>query len=87
MPNGEFITLEDVKGKGEENVIETLAIRSMAKAVYTTHNIGHYGLGFSHYSHFTSPIRRYPDLIIHRLISDFILGVKSGQICLIQDYL
>lgn len=57
-----------ISGKGEENMIETIAIRTMAKAAYSTHNIGHYGLAFSHYSHFTSPIRRYPDLITHRIL-------------------
>ena len=55
--------LEDVKGKKEQNLVDTLAIRSMSKAVYTTENIGHYGLAFDYYTHFTSPIRRYPDVI------------------------
>ncbi|MDR1876451.1 MAG: ribonuclease R [Flavobacteriaceae bacterium] len=64
--------LHDVKGKGEENMIETLAIRTMSKAKYSTENIGHYGLAFDYYSHFTSPIRRYPDVIAHRLIQDFL---------------
>ncbi len=59
--------LKEVKGKGEENFLSTVAIRSMAKAVYTTSNIGHYGLGFDFYTHFTSPIRRYPDMMVHRL--------------------
>ena len=63
-----------VKGKPEANVVETLAIRTMAKAVYTTKNIGHYGLGFSHYSHFTSPIRRYPDVMTHRLLWYYLTG-------------
>jgi len=60
--------LNDVNGKAESNMIETLAIRSMSKAVYTTQNIGHYGLAFDYYSHFTSPIRRYPDVMTHRLL-------------------
>jgi len=69
--------LSEVKGKGEENMIETLAMRSMSKAVYSTNPIGHYGLGFDYYSHFTSPIRRYPDLIAHRLLQHYIDGGKS----------
>ena len=60
--------LENVKGKTEQQMVETLTVRSMAKAIYTVNNIGHYGLAFDYYSHFTSPIRRYPDLIVHRLI-------------------
>ena len=64
--------LEDVHGKGESNMIETLAIRTMSKAEYTTKNIGHYGLAFEHYSHFTSPIRRYPDVMAHRLLQNYL---------------
>ena len=66
--------LEKVKGEPEQQMVETLTIRSMAKAIYTTSNIGHYGLAFDYYSHFTSPIRRYPDLIVHRLLDKYITG-------------
>lgn len=62
--------LEDVHGKPEQHVLEQLGIRTMAKAIYTTENIGHYGLGFEHYCHFTSPIRRYPDVLVHRILED-----------------
>jgi ribonuclease R len=66
--------LEDVKGKPEAGTIEILTIRSMPKAVYTTKNIGHYGLGFDYYTHFTSPIRRYPDMLVHRLLEAYLEG-------------
>lgn len=69
--------LTEVKGKHEENVISTLAVRAMAKAVYSTRNIGHYGLSFDFYSHFTSPIRRYPDLMVHRLLERYLDGGRS----------
>ena len=66
--------LSDVSGKAESNMIETLTIRTMSKAVYTTQNIGHYGLAFNYYSHFTSPIRRYPDVMTHRLLQYYLDG-------------
>jgi ribonuclease R len=66
--------LADVKGKPEQHVLEQLGIRTMAKAVYTSENIGHYGLGFEHYAHFTSPIRRYPDVMVHRVLEQVLNG-------------
>jgi hypothetical protein len=66
--------LAKIKGKKEENMLGTLALRSMAKADYSTDNIGHYGLGFKYYSHFTSPIRRYPDMMAHRLLQYYLEG-------------
>jgi ribonuclease R len=64
--------LKDVQGRPEQHVLEQLGIRTMAKAVYTTENIGHYGLGFEHYCHFTSPIRRYPDVLVHRILHEIL---------------
>jgi ribonuclease R len=66
--------LVDVQGKPEQHVLEQLGIRTMAKAIYTTENIGHYGLGFEHYCHFTSPIRRYPDVLVHRILQECLDG-------------
>lgn len=71
--------LQDVKDTPEENLISTLAIRSMAKATYSTHNIGHYGLAFDYYTHFTSPIRRYPDMMVHRLLQQYLDNGKSAN--------
>ena len=71
--------MQDVNGKKEQNLIDTLAIRTMSKAKYSTENIGHYGLAFDYYSHFTSPIRRYPDVMVHRLLQFYLDGGKSAS--------
>ena len=71
--------LGSIQGKAEANAITTLAVRSMAKAVYTTDNIGHYGLSFPYYTHFTSPIRRYPDMMVHRLLAAYLAGEKRAD--------
>jgi ribonuclease R len=77
--------LKEVKGKGEENFLSTLAIRSMAKAVYSTTNIGHYGLGFDFYTHFTSPIRRFPDMMVHRLLEKYLAGGRSVNVQKLEE--
>ena len=78
--------LSEVKGKKEQELIETISIRSMQKACYTTENIGHYGLAFKFYTHFTSPIRRYPDLMVHRLLTRYIGGGRSVNQAKYEEY-
>ncbi len=77
---------EDIAGRGEENMIDSIAIRTMAKAKYSTQNIGHYGLGFRYYTHFTSPIRRYPDLMVHRLLERYMADGDSVSASEFEEY-
>lgn len=79
LPKAMNKLLNSVVGKKEQNIIETLALRSMARAVYSTDNIGHYGLAFKHYTHFTSPIRRYPDMMVHRLLTSYLAGEEPAN--------
>jgi len=71
--------MDDVEGRPEQNVIQTIALRAMMKAKYSVHNIGHFGLAFDYYTHFTSPIRRYPDLMVHRLLTRYASGGRSAN--------
>lgn len=77
---------QTIAGRGEEYMIDTIAIRTMSKAYYSTENIGHYGLGFRFYTHFTSPIRRYPDLMVHRLLEHYLRGGASADAEVYEEY-